>query len=122
MAASQRIAGVTSCTIDGATYNIGDACTWTPCNVDRETAKGLSGVAGYIENIREGQIKVTLFDSPDLSVSEIMSDWTSVSVQIVAANGKVINGSNMWATEAMSVSAKEGTFEVVLEGPQVTDN
>ena len=120
MAATRRLAGVTYATISGSQFPIADDCTWQPGNLKRESMTGLSGTVGYNETFVPAKIMIKIYDTPDFSVSDFFN-FTDELVVITAANGKSITGSGMWVTEALSVSGKEGSFEVTFEGVQVLD-
>ena len=115
MAGTRRLAGVTYITVSGVQYPIADDCTWQPGNLKRETMTGLSGTVGYNETFVPAMIKVKIYDSPDMAVSDWFN-FTDELVVVTAANGKFVTGSGMWVTEALSVSGKEGSFEVTFEG------
>ena len=116
---SRRIAGATQILIDGVAFPVTEA-SWSPSNVVRETLKGLDGVHGYSELPQQGAIHATLRDQGNYGVGSFNSK-TSSDVQVQVASGKSIGGAGMWCTEAIMVSAAEGTYEVVFEGLAVTE-
>ncbi|AOX16921.1 hypothetical protein AA0488_0689 [Kozakia baliensis NRIC 0488] len=114
-----RRAGVTAGFINGVAYDITEA-RYSPSRVVRETLKGLNGIHGYSELPQQGRITMTIRDAAGMTVADF-NDMSSVSVQLQLANGKAVSGDGMWVTEAIEVSAAEATFEVSLEGVDLTE-
>lgn len=115
----QRIAGITSCLIDGVAFPLTEA-SWSPSNNTRETMKGLDGIHGFSQMPMQGVIKVTLRDQGSYGIASFNSKDDS-DVVLTLASGKTIGGSNMWVTEAITVSAAEATYEVTFEGRTVSE-
>jgi hypothetical protein len=69
---------------------------------------------------KAGKISGTLRDSGDLTVADI-NGMVNETVVLTLANGKTIIGRNMWTVESQEVKTAEATFEVVWEGPSVTE-
>lgn len=116
----ERLAGITSVTIDGTPYMVVADVTWSPARWRRETLVGLDAVHGFSEVPVQGFIEATLRDAGDLSVDSF-NDMRCVEVQVLLANGKVVGGSNMWNTTALEVRASEGTFQVRFDGTDVAE-
>lgn len=115
---SRRLAGVTSCTIQGNAYDIVGDCVWSASVVKRETLMGQTRVEGYSEMPSAGFIAMMLRDSSAFSVRNF-NGLTDVTVVVFQANGKQIYGDGMWNTETSEVKTQEGTFTVRFEGNDV---
>ena len=115
-----RLAGIVSFSIDGAVWNVTDACEYTPNMAERTTLKGQSAVEGYSEMPKEGRISATLRDRGDATVQSL-NGLTNSTIVVQAANGKTITGAGMWQTGDIRVATKEATFTIEFEGPQVTE-
>jgi hypothetical protein len=122
MADSKLLAGTLSATIDGKTYNVSGEGSYTLSSVTRETLKGQSGVHGYSEMPAPGKIGFKGRDSSD-AVIAALNGATNATVVFQLANGKTIVGRNMWrAGEPITVNTEDATFDLELEGPDVTEN
>jgi Phage tail tube protein len=115
-----RLAGVTSVTIDGMSFNALEA-SYSTNSIARETLPALNQIPGFKETPVTGKIIVTLYDAGSTTVNQFMS-LTSSTVQIVSPNGKVIVGTNMYVTGVQTVNVAEGSFEVTFEGVDVFEN
>jgi len=120
MASSNRLAGTASLTADGVTYMLVGDLSYQSSTVKRESLVGQDGVHGYKETPIAGKIQGTIRDAGDLTVADINA-MVSVTLVVTLANGKTIIGRKMWTTEPQDVKTEEGTFEVVWEGPSVTE-
>ena len=120
MANCERLAGITSLTIDGTSYMVVSDVTWSPAVWKRETLVGLDSVHGFSEVPIQGYVEATLRDSGALSVGDF-NDMRCVEVLVTLANGKIVGGSNMWNTSALEVRAQEGTFVVRFDGINVSE-
>ena len=118
---ANRLAGVASVTIDGTSYMLVGEPTWQPGSTKNETLVGLDGVHGYAQTFTPPFMSCTLRDSGALTVADFYA-MTNSTVQFQLANGKMVSGSGMWITEAVSVKSAEGTFEVKFEGFQVAED
>jgi hypothetical protein len=116
----ERLAGITSLTIDGTPYMVVSDVTWSPVKWRRETLVGLDAVHGFSEVPAQGYIEATLRDAGDLSVDSF-NEMRCVEVQCALANGKIVGGSNMWCVTALEVRAAEGTFQVRFDGIDVAE-
>lgn len=121
MATSRRLAGVTSMAIDGTSYDLVGDVTWSPSDRKRTTLTGLDRVHGYQEIIVPGFIAAKLRDN-GARAALTFQNMTSVTVQLLLANGKTITGSGMWNVEAVEVEAMEATFAVRFEGPAIGED
>jgi hypothetical protein len=116
----ERLAGITSLTIDGTAYMVVSDVTWSPARWKRETLVGLDSVHGFSEVPIQGYVEATLRDSGSISVGDF-NNMRCVEVLVTLANGKVVGGSNMWNTAALEVRAAEGTFVVRFDGTHVDE-
>lgn len=116
-----RIAGTAYLTADGQGYAVSGDFEYNPSSVTRTTLSGQSGVDGYSEKPRPGQIKATLRDMAGLSLAALNA-MTNVTVVCELANGKTIIGRNMWTVEDQSAKAEDATVPVTWESPSVTEN
>jgi len=120
MAASNRLAGTASVTVSGKNYMLVGELSYDPTTVKRESLVGQDAVHGFKETPKTGKISGTFRDSGDLTVADI-NGMVNETVVASLANGKTIIGRNMWTAESQEVKTAEGTFEVVWEGPSVTE-
>ena len=110
-----RMAGIVAFVIDGAVWNVADACEYKPSQVTREGVKGQSAPVGFSEMPDFGMISATLYDRGDATVYSL-NQKTASTIDVLAANGKSISGSSMFQTGEIKVGTKEGTFAVTFEG------
>jgi|SRR6516225_9396988 hypothetical protein len=120
MASCERLAGITSLTVDGTPYMVVSDVTWSPSKVKRETLLGLDSVHGFSEVPIQGYIEATLRDSGTIAVGSFNA-MSCVEVQVLLANGKIVGGTSMWNTSALEVRAAEGTFQVRFDGVDVSE-
>jgi hypothetical protein len=116
----ERLAGITTLTIDGNPYMVVSDVTWSPVRWRRETLAGLDAIHGFSEVPLQGYIEATLRDAGDM-VIESFNEMRCVEVQVVLANGKVVGGANMWCVSALEVRAAEATFQVRFDGTDVSE-
>lgn len=116
-----RIAGTAYVTVDGVGYTVAGDFEYNPSSVTRTTLSGQSGVDGYSEKPRAGQIKATLRDMGGLSLAALNA-ITNATVVAELANGKIIIGRNMWTVDDQSAKAEDATVPVTFEGPSVSEN
>lgn len=114
----ERLAGITSLTVDGTAYMVVSDVTWSPAKWKRETLVGLDMVHGFSEVPIQGYIEATLRDSGSISVSDF-NQMRCVEVLVTLATGKIVGGANLWNTSALEVRAAEGTFTVRFDGVDV---
>ena len=66
-------------------------------------------------------IKMKLRDNGAVPLS-VLTSKTAATLVAQLANGKTVNGSNMWRTgEPPEVSSEDATYEVTFEGADVSD-
>lgn len=116
----ERLAGITSLTIDGTSYMVVSDVTWSPAHWKRETLVGLDSVHGFSEVPIQGYVEATLRDSGAISVGDF-NDMRCVEILVNLANGKIVGGSNMWNVSALEVRAAEATFQVRFDGVDVSE-
>lgn len=114
---TNRIAGVAFLSVDGVTYPLEGALTYTPTKRTRETKTGQDTVHGYGEMPTPGKIGGSIRDSGGLTVGDF-NDMTNVTIVLQLANGKTVTGRNMWTVDAQEVDTVEAKFEVKWEGPE----
>ncbi|KAF1040286.1 MAG: hypothetical protein GAK35_03540 [Herbaspirillum frisingense] len=114
------LAGTSSVSVDGVTYQLEGSLKYSPSTVKRETLIGQDGVHGYKETPVPGWISFSLRDAGNLSVADI-NRWRDVLVVGQLANGKTVIGNNMWTTDAQEVDTTDAKFDVRCEGPSVTE-
>lgn len=119
MADNLRLAGTAFLSVDGTTYPLVGDFEYMPSNVSREPLIGMDGVHGYTEKPIAGYIKGTLRDAGGFAVADLNA-MVGVNVTVVLANGKTINGHNMWqnGTEGLSAKSAEATIEIEWGGIQ----
>lgn len=118
--ASNLIAGTAQVTVDGTTYQLEGGLKYSPSTVKREALMGMDGFHGWKETPVPGSITMSIRDAGDLTVSSFNA-MTNSTIVATLANGKVVTGRNMGATDVQEVDAAEAKFEVKFEGPQVAE-
>jgi hypothetical protein len=120
-ATSQARAGTAYMTVNGEAIDVAEDATWDATTVTRESLVGLSGPQGFKETPKVGQIKATIRDAGNLSVTAF-NGMKAATVILSLVNGKTITGDQMWTTEVGAVNAKDGTFDVTFEGNSVIES
>jgi hypothetical protein len=112
---SQRLAGITTLTVDGTSYNVTDASV-TLGKWKREVIGSLNtAFAGTKDTLVPGQIKVTILDSSGFDAG-YFNTLTNSTVVIGQANGKTITGTGMVCTEQVEINPAEGKGELTFMG------
>ena len=115
------IAGVATLTIDGATYSVVGDLEYQVSDYNVETLAGQSGVDGTKEMPMAGKIKAKLRDTGAVSMVAMAAKRSS-SVVGQLANGKIVQGTNMWRSgEPPSVNTEDATFDIEFSGNSVSD-
>jgi Phage tail tube protein len=114
---SQRLAGITSITVNGIAFNVTEA-SWSPNSLSTEMLIALNGVAGTRQMPVTSKIVATLYDTSAQLVA-MFQGLNNITVQMIVPNGKSIIGTGMAVTGVQTVNAGEGTFEVTFEGQDV---
>lgn len=118
---SNRLAGIATITVDGASYRLVGKLSYSPSSIKRETLNGQDGVHGYSEMPVAGFISGTLRDSNGVKVSSFNA-MTNVTIVCELANGKTVIGKNMWQVgEAVEVNTETGEFDIKWEGSAVKE-
>lgn len=112
---TNRLAGTAFLSVNGITYQLEGALTYSPVKVMRETLKGQDGVHGYKEMPEPGKIGGSIRDSGGLTVADFNA-MTDATIVLQLANGKTVTGSNMWTVDAIEVDTVDAKFEVKWEG------
>ena len=112
-----RVAGTAYLSVDGQTIPLVGDFEYDPSLVERETMPGMDGVHGYSEKPVGSIIKATIRDSGGLLVSDL-NGMTNVNIVCLLANGKTVNGRNMWTNARQSSKSAEATIEVEWGGLQ----
>lgn len=113
---NRRLAGITTATVDGTAYPIVEFA-WFPGSVKRESLTSLSGVDGYSELPKAPYIAGKFRDTAAVNVTAF-NNKTNSTIVLILANGKQIQGHNMWNTGEDEVSGVEATFDFKFEGVQ----
>ena len=111
---NRRLAGITAAQIDGIAYPVTEF-SWDPATVKRETMTSLSGVDGYSELPKAPYIAGKFRDGASVSVTSF-NGKTNSTIVFVLANGKRIQGHNMWNTGECEVAGVDATFDFKFEG------
>ena len=115
-----RLAGIASISVGGATYLLEGDLSYSPSTVERTTLVGIDSVHGYKEVPHAPFISGTFRDAGGLTVAAFNA-MTSVNIILQLANGKTITGSNMWCVNVQEVKTADATVEVRFEGLSVTE-
>jgi hypothetical protein len=115
------LAGIVYLTVSGRRMRVVGEATYKLSGRKRETLTGQDNVHGFKEMPIAGRIAATVRADGDLSMATVKA-WTDETAVLELANGKVVVGRNMWTVEEQEVNTEEGTFPLVLEGPDVTEN
>jgi hypothetical protein len=118
---TNRIAGTAYLSVDGISYPVAGDFEYDSSIVTRETLAGQSGVDGFSEKPKAGQIKATLRDMGGLTLAALNA-MDNVTVTVELANGKTIIGRNMWTVDPQGAKAEDATVPVTWEGPSVTEH
>lgn len=115
----RTIAGITNVTVSASTgavvLSVAGAVTVRLSGWTREVKVGASGVAGVKKTPMQGRMTIECHDGVEF-LHEEFRDWDAVSVQAVAATGKVymLNGSIVG--DPPELDLVEGTFTLEFEG------
>ena len=120
---SQALAGTASLTVNGVSYALRGAFTYSPVRVKRETISGQDAVHGFKEMPTPGWVSADLTDTGGLSVAALNA-MTNVTIVAQLKNGKVIVGVGLWTVDAQEVDTAEAKLTVKWEGTDgcVTEN
>jgi hypothetical protein len=108
-------AGLATLEIDGEIFDVVGDATYDATDVTREGLIGQSGPQGFSEMAKYGTIGAQCRDAGNLNVSALKLK-TSSSVTLVIANGKTVQGANMFCNECSAVNTMEGTFNITFTG------
>ena len=113
-------AGIASLTVNGNPYDIASDAEYYANAFKRETLPGQGGIQGFKITATAGYISATIRDAGSLDTSTL--NVSGASVILTLANGKVVQGDGMWATDFEGVKTEDGTFSVKYEGPIVYED
>lgn len=111
---NRRLAGITAAEINGTAYPVTEF-TWFPGSVKRETMTSMSGVDGFSEMPKAGFIAGKFRDGSNVSVTRF-NGMTNATIVFRLANGKQIQGHNLWNTGDNEVAGMDATFDFKFEG------
>jgi len=114
------LAGTSSVSVDGVTYQLEGSLKYSPSKIKRETLTGPDGVHGFKETNVPPFMQFSLRDAGGLTVEDF-NKMRDALVVAQLANGKTIIGNNMWTTDPQEVDTTDGKFDVRFEGPDVTE-
>ena len=109
------LAGSSSVSIDGTSYQLEGSLKYSPSSVKRETLIGPDGVHGFKETPIAGSMSFSLRDAGSLTVADF-NGMRDVLVVAVLANGKTVIGNNVWTVESQEVDTTDAKFDVRFEG------
>jgi len=117
---NERLGGTNFLDVDGVTFLLGEDFEWSPSTPERETAKGMSGVYGYVEKPRQGHMKGTAYDYGTNDIAAI-GNIAAKTLTASLANGKVVTLRTGWNIEPPVVDTAKGTFTFNVESGTVTE-
>lgn len=117
---SNLLAGIAKVSIDGVTRQLEGGAKYSVSTVKREELVGPDGFHGWKETPVAPSISMSLRDAGDMTVADFNAIRNSTIV-LELANGKIVTGRNMGATDVQEVDAEDAKFELVFKGPQVTE-
>jgi Phage tail tube protein len=111
---NRRLAGITAFTVNGSAFPVIEF-TWDPAVTENETMTSLSGVDGYSQKPVAPFVSGKFRDSQAVSVTGF-TNLNNATIVVTLANGKQINGHNMWYTGRPGVSGSDAGFDFKFEG------
>lgn len=111
---SRRLAGITAFSVNGTAFPVTEF-VWDPAVVENETMFSLSGADGFNQKPVAPFISGKFRDSSAVSVTSF-TNMTNATVVVQLANGKQIQGHNLWYTGRPGVSGADATFDFKFEG------
>ena len=111
---NRRLAGITAFSVNGTAFPVTEF-VWDPAIVENETMTSLSGVDGYSQKPVAPFISGKFRDGSGTSITSF-TNLTSATVVVRLANGKQIQGHNLWYTGRPGVSGADATFDFKFEG------
>jgi hypothetical protein len=111
---NRRVAGITAFAVDGTSYPVTEF-VWDPAVFANETMTSLSGVDGYAQRPVAPFISGKFRDGASVSVTSFTAKSNS-TVVIKLANGKQVQGHNLWYTGRPGASGADATFDFKFEG------
>jgi len=111
---NRRLAGITAFKVNGSALAVIEFA-WDPGTSELSTLTSLSGVDGYDEKPVAPYISGKLRDAQSVNVTAILAQ-RNATVTITLANGKVIQGHNLWYVGRPGVSGADASFDFRFEG------
>jgi len=121
MATPGKIAGTATVAINGQTFEVGGAFSWSSFTVKFEAISGMStNFAGYKETPIPAQIEFQGFDYNNFPLSNFQG-MNDVTIVANLANGKVITGQDMTITDAVVADVATGEIKMRFVGPSIVE-
>jgi len=117
---SDRVAGVAFVKVDGKQLVLGGKVSGSMQTKKREGVIGLSGPAGYKEEVVIPFIEVEVIKTPDLRIQDIL-DVTNATVQAEGADGTLYVLANAYHAGESPLELGEGTVTFKFEGKRPTE-
>jgi hypothetical protein len=109
------LAGSSSLSVNGVTYQLEGSLKYSPSTVKRETLMGPDGLHGFKETPVAGYMAFSLRDAGSLTVADFNAMRDALVVAQLA-NGKTIIGNNVGAVDIQEVDTTDAKFDVRFEG------
>lgn len=116
--ASNRVAGVAYCYVDGVLLPLGGEITVQVWDTEKETVTGLSGPVGYKETPKVPFIQVEVITTPELNLKAFQGVRSSTVIAELA-NGQTWTLRNAWSTTMPEMNGAEGTTTLRFEGKSI---
>ena len=119
---ANALAGTCYVTAGGVTYDIVGEGNYQCSSVVREALQGQNGFQGFSEKQVGGMMSWKGRNSSAVSIAAL-NNLVNASVVFELINGKVIVGQGMFRNgDPIKVDTEDGSFDIELFGPTVTEN
>ena len=119
---ANALAGTCYVTAGGVTYDIAGEGRYQCSGAVREPLQGQNGFQGFSEHSVGGMMTWQGRNSSAVAIAAL-NDLVNASVVFELVNGKTIVGQGMFRNgDPITVNTEDGTFEVEMFGPSVTEN
>ena len=112
---AKRVAGIAYIKVDGQQLEVSGGIEAAIGDVQRETVKGLSGVAGFKETHRTPSVKLSAIFRDDFPMAKV-AEGTDMTVTAEFPNGKTYTLSSAFLVGEPTAKADDGTIELEFEG------